>query len=751
VISILVVASAIGGALAGCHPTGVAVVDALYGAALAAIVTMASAVAGRASLLVLATLATMLSRGWLTLPAGVALALAFAAVLAPRPYRRLGALIGALSVQVILRWPSVGFHGATALLAAVAVTPVLVSGWRKLRSRHRSRVLIGVGGLLGLAVVLSLPAAVSALTARNTVRAGTDAARQALDDIASAKATAAVADLKTAAADLGRAHQRTAGWWSLGSYLVPVVAQQQRAIAQVTAAGRDLAASASAEAAGIDFQNLKYRQGQVDLSAVLALVNPVNSLKDQIGAAQIVVERNRSPWLIGPLADRMDQLRTDLAKAGRESNLAAVAVKDAPALLGANGERHYFVAFMTPAETRGLGGFIGAYGELTADHGRIALTRSGQATHLVARPSPSLHLTGPADYLARYGAFKPQDNFEDLTYSPDFPSVEQVVAELYPQVGGDHIDGVLVLDPYALGALLHFTGPVSVAGLNTRLTPSNAAAVLLRQQYTTAQANSISTAQRHDFLQAALESAFRQLTTGSLPDPETLATTLAPMAHQGRLLFWSSHPADQPLLARLGLEGSFPQPGPASDVLAVTVANAANNKIDAFLREQVTDSVRYDPAKGGVASAVTVTLDNTAPNHGLPDSVIGSFAGSGLPPGTNYAWLSVYSPSTLTSAIVDGKAVPLPGWIPELGVRAYSLFVTTPAHSTSTVRLAFSGQIAPGPSYGLDLRLQPLATAPSVSVSATPVAGWVTPRAQPMTWVVGSDLVQHHSWRFHRV
>src|SRR5262249_29776607 len=163
---------------------------------------------------------------------------------------------------------------------------------------------------------------------------------------------------------------------------------------------------------------------------------------------------------------RIGQLRTDLAKAGRESDLAALAVKDAPALLGADGTRHYFVAFMTPAETRGLGGFIGAYGELTADRGRIALTRSGQATHLVGNPSLSLHLTGPADYLARYGAFKPQDHFEDLTYSPDFPSVERVIAELYPEVGGDHIDGVLVLDPYALEALLKFTGPVSVAGLN---------------------------------------------------------------------------------------------------------------------------------------------------------------------------------------------------------------------------------------------------------------------------------------------
>ena len=31
-------------------------------------------------------------------------------------------------------------------------------------------------------------------------------------------------------------------------------------------------------------------------------------------------------------------------------------------------------------------------------------------------------------------------------------------------MGGDHIDGVLVVDPYALAALLHFTGPIDVTG-----------------------------------------------------------------------------------------------------------------------------------------------------------------------------------------------------------------------------------------------------------------------------------------------
>jgi hypothetical protein len=750
VVALLVVAAAVGGALAGCHPTGLPALDALYGALLAALVTVAAAGAGRASLLVMATLATMMSRGWLTVPAAVALALAFGAVLAPRPYRRLGALIGALSVQVILRWPPLGFHGGTALLAVAAVTPVLVSAWRNLRSQHRSRVLAGVGALLGLGVVLSLPAAVSALSARGAVQGGTDAARQSLDDVAAGKPSVAVTELKIAAGELGRAHQRTAGWWDLGAYLVPVVAQQQRAMAQVTAAGRDLASSASVEAGAIDFESLKYHQGQIDLSAIGALINPVNSLKEQIASAQAVVGRNRSGWLLGPVANRIAQLRTELAKAGRESDLAALAVNDAPALLGADGERHYFVAFVTPAETRGLEGFIGAYGELTVNRGHIALTRSGQATHLVTSPSPNLHLTGPPDYVARYGPFKPQDNFEDLTYSPDFPTVESVVAELYSEVGGDRIDGVLALDPAALAALLNFSGPVTVPGLDARLTPANAAEVLLRQQYTTAQASAISATQRHDYLQAALAAAFGQLTAGSLPAPEKLASTLGPLVDQGRLLFWSSHPADQPLLSRLRLEGAFPEPGPGGDVLAVTLANAANNKIDAYLRERVVDSVRYDPVHGSVSSTVTVSLDNTAPDQGLPPDVIGSFTGSGLSPGSNYGWLSVYSPFTLTSAAVNGTTVALPGWLPELGVRAYSLFVTTPARSTSTVTLAFAGQVDPGSSYGLDLRLQPLASPSTASVSVEPVAGWAIAPGEPSTWVAGADLVQQHGWRFHR-
>jgi hypothetical protein len=742
----LAVAAAVGGALAGCHPTGVAVVDALYGAALAALVTVAASRARRSSLLVMAAVGFAMSRSWLWLPAGAALALAFASVFQRRSYRRTGALVGAVAVQALLRWPHFGFHGLTALVAAAAMAPVLVSAWRRQTSNTRRIWLRAALGVLGLGVVLCLPALVTGFLARGPVTQSDAAARDALKEIEAGQGPAAAAQLKTAASAIHAAHGRVAGWWDLGAYVVPGMAQQQRAIYYGTKAGQQLTAAAAGQAQAIDFTALRYRAGRVDLSAIASLGVPLARLQAAVGAAQATLSHSGSPWLAAPIASRVSSLGTQLARAAEATSLATAGVQAAPGLLGGDGTRHYLVAFMTPAETRGLGGFIGAYGELTVGQGRITLTRSGRAIDLTQNPSPAWKLTGPPAYLARYGTFAPQDNFEDLTYSPDFPTVDQVISELYPQVGGDQIDGVMVVDPAALAALLRFTGPISVPGLAGKLTAANAADVLLRQQYLT---TAVSTTQRHDLLQDALAVGFERLTSGSLPLPKTLGSVLGPEVRQGRLLFWSNHPGEQSLLHRLGLDGSFPTPGPGSDVVAVTVANAANSKIDAYLHEQVTDHVRYDPATGHVSATVAVTLHNAAPSTGLPGYVIGSYQGSGLPPGTSFLWLSLYSPLLLTESSVDGHPIGFSPGIAELGVQAYSTFVTIPAESTSTLTVTLDGSVTPGPDYHLTVRLQPLANPQSVSVSAEPTAGWVG--ASPTTWTAGTDEVQRHSWAYKRV
>jgi len=104
--------------------------------------------------------------------------------------------------------------------------------------------------------------------------------------------------------------------------------------------------------------------------------------------------------------------------------------------LGSNAPRSYFLAVQTEAESRASGGIIGNYGIITADDGKLRLTRFGQASPLqtsgdVARRK----LIAPADYIARYGQFEPQYRWANVPMSPDFPTVAKVIEGLYPQEG----------------------------------------------------------------------------------------------------------------------------------------------------------------------------------------------------------------------------------------------------------------------------------------------------------------------------
>ncbi|HWG75018.1 MAG TPA: hypothetical protein VG184_13290, partial [Acidimicrobiales bacterium] len=166
VVWALVAGAGAGGALAGCHPTGTPVLDPLYAGLLAAVLTLAASRAGRSTLLLLAMVAVAMTRGsWLVAPGAVALVVAFASVFPRRTDPVVGAVIGALAVQVVLRWPAWRFQGLTALVAVAAVTPCLVSGYRQLPRRPRRWLGWATLGAAVVAVVVAVPVAVAALMA----------------------------------------------------------------------------------------------------------------------------------------------------------------------------------------------------------------------------------------------------------------------------------------------------------------------------------------------------------------------------------------------------------------------------------------------------------------------------------------------------------------------------------------------------------------------------------------------------------
>ena len=745
----LTIAAAVCGAFAGCHPTGTHVVDPLETAAFAAGFTLLTSRAARGTWLVLGVASVLLARSWLLIPAVAVVLIAFLSVLAERSRRRLGALVGALGVQVVLRWPTTFFHGFPSLVAAGLVVLVGISAWRRTSRRTRRRALWSLSGLVVVGVVVSIPAVVAVLLVRGQANAAERSAEAALSIIGGNSSTQAAQDLRTAAADAAHGNSTLSWWLADGIRAVPLLAQQDRFLTGTLRTAAQAAAVGARETPAVDYHRLGYHHGEINLPRLSAMVRPMSILANELTVAARGLDAVGSSWLLAPLESRSRSFRRDVTRAGHAAMLAVEAAKVLPGMLGGAGTRTYLVAFMTPSEARGYDGFIGSYGVLTATNGRVRLSASGSITDIEkALPKGGAILTGPADYLARYGAFRPGMFPQDASYSPDFPTVASVLRQIYTQAGGPPIDGVLGLDPYGLAALLRFTGPVDVPGLPFPLTSSNAAQVLLKEQYTTFDTGeSNQNAARHDFLQGALRSAFESLVNGSLPAPRTVSGILDPEVVDGRISFWSFRPQEQPFLRSLGISGAFPG-SEGGDLLGVTTQNTGNNKIDAYLHTAVQDTITFNPVTGYTTSIVTVRLTNDAASNGLPPIVIESPADPGLPAGANRSWLTVYSPLELRSAFLDGRRTTMTSGS-ELGENAYSGYLAVPSKSTGTLQLDLAGRLTARSRLPMTVRLQPSANPERVHlVVSGGGASLLSGNHGVASWTLGAAEVQRRILHF---
>jgi len=510
--------------------------------------------------------------------------------------------------------------------------------------------------------------------------------------------------------------------------LVPVAAQHRSSLTELSATAADAMASAASALAQVDPDSVRLVDGRIDLQAVNALEAPFVQLVEAIDDLQAGVAQGRSPWLAALLRSRLDSLESDLVANGVRADNALLAVQVAPAMLGEDGVRRYFVAFTTPAESRGLGGFMGNYAELTIDQGRIEMSEFGRHTDLNLAGDPSTRrLTGLTEFVDHWGRFNFADQpggtagssvWSNVTMAPDFPTVAQVISQLYPQSGGRPLDGVFMLDPRAIAALMSFTGPVAVEGIEQPLTAANAAQFIIRDQYLVE-----ATDERIDLLDAIAEATVARLLSSTLPPPAELAETFAPLVAQNRLMAWSAHPDEQQLLSQVKMAGAFPALD-GRDGIAVTVDNGGNNKVDAYLEMAVdyvvnsdvvnsdVDNSDVDNSDGAATSAVrtstvTITLTNTAPSSGLPGYVIGN--GFQLPLGTNRMWLSAYTALPMMAVQIDGQPAGMEtGQV--FGWNVSSRYIDVPPGATVTVTMTVEG-VLDRPGVGSPVtRVQPLST-----------------------------------------
>jgi hypothetical protein len=550
--------------------------------------------------------------------------------------------------------------------------------------------------------------AASVLIAKANVDRGVDRANDAIFAAGRADSEGAGARLSEAAAEFRAARADLGVPWLGPLRVLPGARENLAATRQLAALGARLmeAGRRTTEAAKLD--GIRPRGGAVDLVAVGAIRHTLAQSLDELERTRRDVTAIPRRRLVPPVRSQLTRFVDRIDGAVPRAREAVDTVDAVTGFLGGSGRRRYFLALQNPAELRAAGGIISSYGVLAADGGRLSLESVGRVEDLSRRPGEKARtLSGPAGYLARYGRFGPEQAWQNITMSPDFPSVASVIEELYPQTGGGQLDGVISVDPAALAIVLSVTGAVTPAGWPEPITAANAEAVLLHEQYLRYPTDHVA---RVAFLGSAVRATFDRLLTANLPPPRQLIDRFAPAARARHIQLQSTNDLEQRTFERLRIAGSF-DPLPDADALAVVMQDASGSKIDWFARRSTTYRAVVDPRTGSVRSTLEVAIQNTAPASGLPAYVIDPSPGAATHPGrgTNRIYLGVYTKLRVTSAERDGAAM-MTSKEPEQGWNGSFSFQNIAPGATAVFRFYLEGTAPMMPTYRLAVRSQVLPT-----------------------------------------
>jgi len=631
-----------------------------------------------------------------------------------RRHRIVGAVVGVVVGMTVLDLQRPAPLGATAVVAGIAIVPMLTSGFRRSSASTRQVVAVAtaIGALCGVAA--SGAAAYFAYSERAAIESAVADTRNAVGIASSQDTGAATAAFDTAATSFDDLDASAQAWWLTPARFVPIVGPNLGLARTAIASGSDLNRAAGGLTSSIDQSALRSPAGGVDLAVLASMKAPVAEASEQILSTRSALETSDSPWLVAPLRDGFDELLVELDEAGATAETARMAVERAPQILGAAGPQRYLMLLGNPAESRDIGGHIGNWAEVVADNGVLTIAQVGQP-YDIASPatSPALSLT-PGAYPQSLVELRPQNFPQNWGGSADFPTVARLARELFGQaLPGDELAGVIYADPEAFAALLNFTGPEQVPGTNIMLTPENATSFFTTDQFTVFENES----DGNTAVSSLIETVMSRFGRIQLPNPQRLAEVLGPVVRSGRLQFVSFDSADSPLLERLGLLGAVERPG-SGDLLAVLTRNANPSKIDVYLRRSVRYDVDWDPVTGAVDARLTVSLTNDAPSGGLPAVVGGGVPG--LAPGTNRTMVSILSPWSAESVSLDGTPSTF-GVQQELrGVRRTSVMVDLAPGQTRVLELEMEGNAAPRGPYVLQWIGQPTAVAGATDIAITP-------------------------------
>ncbi|WP_181243470.1 DUF4012 domain-containing protein [Glaciihabitans tibetensis] len=434
----------------------------------------------------------------------------------------------------------------------------------------------------------------------------------------------------------------------------PFIGENLVAFRQAASLVSDLADGALpplSELAGtFDLKTLQPVNGRLELEAFSAAQPMLGEARVALDAADESAALIKTENTIPQIGSAVDQIVDLVSKAKGVIDGVDTAASLLPSMLGSEGPRSYLLLSLNNAELRATGGLPGAIAVIEADQGALQLGTLSSASALGELAEPVLDLsvaeeTLYGDGLATY--------MHDVNYTPDFARSGELAQAIWLEKTGQSVDGVISVDPVALGYLLAATGDID-AGSGITLTSENAADVFLSEAYSLFEGPS----QQDAFFAEATGNIFESFTRGGA-DARTLVESLARGADENRIHVWSADDNEQAQLLGTSVAGAVPVSTEASTGFGVYFNDATGAKMDYYLTGAVAIASGVCRNDERPNFEVKVRLSSSSPLDAatsLPPYVTGDGA-FGVEPGNIRTNVFVYAPenSTPFSVTVDGE------------------------------------------------------------------------------------------------
>lgn len=494
--------------------------------------------------------------------------------------------------------------------------------------------------------------------------------------------------------------------WRLGE-LVPGVGANLTAVRVAAEASDLLADDAIVPMSGVQIEALKPVNKVFDVAAIADMEPAVVSANEAVSTARANVLAVDRDSLIGPVADAVDELQSALDDASGITQAMSAAVQILPAALSDSEPRNYLMIFQNNAEVRATGGNPAALLLVTVHDGAIAIGQQASSTDFSAAATPITTLD--PETQAIFGDAV-GTRLRDSTMTPDFPTSAALVQAWWQSRFGTTVDGVFSFDPVALSYLVKATGPIALP-TGDQLTSDGLVPLVLSEVY----ARYPRTTDQDAFFAATSAAVFETVASG-----QSALTGLLPQlskaTEEGRLLFWSSRPDEQALLAGSRIAGTLP----ADNVEATTVGVYLNDftlyKMSYYLDATVTASAGC--ARGDVTTQLTLASSAPIAGAGLPSYVVGP-----VNPGVILTDAIVYGPvgASVGEVLIDGAPATVVASAQIAGRPVVRVSVPLQPGQQSTVAASFTG--ATGELGEVEVRWTPMVRATELAVSEATSCG----------------------------